>query len=40
MLGLASILSLSLDEFNQFNNIGALILDSIYSMTLKITFFA
>ena len=35
MRGLPSILSLFRDEFNKFNNTGALTLDSIYHMTLK-----
>ena len=36
MRGLPSILSLFRNEFNKFNNTGALILDSIYYMTLKL----
>ena len=36
MLGLTSILSLFHNEFNKFNNRGALMLDYIYPMTLKI----
>ena len=41
MQGLPSILLLFCNKFNQFNNTGALMLDSIYHMTLKlkITFF-
>ena len=39
MLGLPSILLLCRNEFNKFNNIGVRILDSIYYMTLKITFY-
>ena len=35
MQGLPSILSLFLNEFNNFNNTGAQMLDSIYHMTLK-----
>ena len=36
MQGLPSILSLFLDEFNKVNNTGALMLDSVYHMTLKL----
>ena len=36
MRGLQSILSLFRNELNKFNNAGALVLDSIYHMTLKI----
>ena len=36
MQGLPSILSLFRNMFNQFNNTGALVLDSIYHMTLKL----
>ena len=36
MRGLPSILSLFRNEFNKFNNTGALMLDSIYHMTLKL----
>ena len=36
MRGLLSILSFFRNEFNKFNNTGALILDSIYHRTLKI----
>ena len=36
MQGLPSILSLFQNEFNKFNNTGALMLDSIYHMTLKL----
>ena len=35
MRGLPSILSLFRNEFNQFNNTGARMLDSIYHMTLR-----
>ena len=35
MRGLPSILSLFRNEFNIFNNTGALMLDSIYHMSLK-----
>ena len=35
MRGLPSILSLFRDKSNKFNNTGALMLDSIYHMTLK-----
>ena len=40
MRGLLSILSLFHNEFNNFNNTGARILDSIYHTTLKSHFFA
>ena len=36
MQGLLSILSLSHNELNNFNNTGARMLDSIYHMTLKL----
>ena len=36
MQGLPSILSLSHNDFNKFNNTRARMLDSIYHMTLKI----
>ena len=36
MLGLPSILSVFHDKFNEFNNTGAQLLDSIYHMTLKL----
>ena len=36
MRGLPSILSLFRNEFNKFNNTGALTLDSIYHMTLRL----
>ena len=36
MRGLSSILSLFCNKFNKFNNIGALMLVSIYLMTLKL----
>ena len=36
MQGLQSILSLFHNEFNKFNNTGALMLDFIYHMTLKL----
>ena len=36
MRGLARILSLFRNLFNKFNNAGALMLDSIYNMTLKL----
>ena len=36
MRGLPSILSLSRDEFNKFNNTTARMLDSIYHMTLRL----
>ena len=36
MRGLSSILSRFRNEFNKFNNIGALMLDSIYHMTLQL----
>ena len=36
MWGLPSILSLFRNEFNEFNNIGARMLDSIYHMTYKL----
>ena len=36
MQGLASILSLFHNKFNKFNYTGALMLDSIYHMTLKL----
>ena len=36
MRGLLSILSLFCNEFDKFNNTGALILDSIYHMTLRL----
>ena len=36
MRGLPSILSLSCNEFNKFNDTGARMLDSIYHMTLKL----
>ena len=36
MRGLPSILSLFHNEFKKFNNTGALMLDSIYHMTLKL----
>ena len=36
MRGLASILSLFRDKFNQLNNSGARMLDSIYRMTLRL----
>ena len=36
LCGLPSILSLYRNEFNQFNNTGARILDSIYHLTLKL----
>ena len=36
MRGLPSILSLFRKEFNEFNNTGARMLDSIYHMTLKL----
>ena len=35
MRGLPSVLSLFRGEFNNFNNTGARMLDSIYHMTLK-----
>ena len=35
MRGLLSILSLFRNQFNQFNNTGARMLDSIYHMTLN-----
>ena len=34
--GLQSILSLFHNEFNKFNNTGALMIDSIYHMTLNL----
>ena len=34
--GLSSILSLFCNEFNEFNNTGARMLDSIYHLTLKL----
>ena len=37
MQGWPSILSLFRNKFNKFNNTVALILDSIYHMTLKLT---
>ena len=37
MHGLSSILSLFRNKFNEFNNIGAWMLGSIYHMTLKLT---
>ena len=43
MRGLPSVLLLFRNKFNKFNNIGALMLDSFYHMTLeliKITFLA
>ena len=40
ILGLPSILFLFRNEFNKFNNTVALMLDSIFHMTLKITFLA
>ena len=36
MRGLSSILSLFRNEFNKYNSAGALVLDSVYHMTLKI----
>ena len=36
MRGLLSILSLFRNEFNKFNNTGALMLDSIYHMALRL----
>ena len=36
MRGLPSILSLVRNDFNEFNNTGARMLDSIYYMTLKL----
>ena len=36
MRGLLSILSLFRNEFNKFDNTGALMLDSIYHMALKL----
>ena len=36
MRGLPSILSLFRNEFNKFNNTGALMLDSIYHMSLRL----
>ena len=36
MRGLLSILSPFRNKFNKFNNTGALMLDSIYHMTLKL----
>ena len=36
MRGLPSILSLFRNKFNDFNNSGARMLDSIYHMTLKL----
>ena len=36
MRGLPSILSLFRNKFNKFNNTGALMLDSIYYITLKL----
>ena len=36
MRGLPSILSLFRNEFNNFNNTGARMLDSIYHMTLRL----
>ena len=36
MWGLPSILILFCNKFNKFNNTGALMLDSIYHMTLRI----
>ena len=36
MQGLPSILSLFHNKFNKFNNMGALMLDSIYRMTLRL----
>ena len=36
MRGLPSILSLFRNEFNEFNNTGAQMLDSIYHMALKL----
>ena len=36
MRGLSSILSLSRNEFNKFNNSGARIIDYIHHMALKI----
>ena len=36
MRGLPNILSLFCNEFNEFNNTGARMLDSIYHMTLKL----
>ena len=36
MRGLQSILSLFRNEFNKFNNTGALMLDSIYHMKLRL----
>ena len=36
MRGLSSILSLFGNEFNKFNNTGALMLDSIYHMTYQL----
>ena len=36
MQGLPSILSLSRNEFNKFNNTGAQILEYIHHMTLKL----
>ena len=38
MQGLSSILSLSRNEFESFNNTGARISDSIYHMALKVLF--
>ena len=37
MQGLPSILLLFRNEFNEFNNTGARMLDSIYHMTLQLT---
>ena len=37
MRGLTSISSLYRNEFNKFNNTGALMLDSIHHMTIKNT---
>ena len=39
MRGLSIILSLFRDEFHNFNNTGARMLDSFYHMTLKLRFF-
>ena len=36
MRGLSSILSLTHNKFNKFNNTGAWMLDSIYHMILKL----
>ena len=36
MRGLSSILSLFCNEFNNFNDTGARMLDSIYHMTLRL----